>query len=66
MNIIKVTNGNVDIYDVQTMNKVRTVYNSGDADRADWYDITNESVSVQTKSGKIKIFNRIGNLIRTI
>lgn len=65
-NIIKVTNGNVEIYNVQTMNKVRTVYSGGDAERADWYEITNESVSVQTKSGKVKIFNRLGNLIRTI
>lgn len=64
--IIKIEKGNVSVYNVQTMNKVRTVYTGGDAQRADWYDMTNESVSVQLSNGKTKIFNRMGNLIRTI
>jgi hypothetical protein len=65
-NIIKIVKGNVEIYNVQTMNKVRTVYSGGDAQRADWYQVENESVQVQLFNGKLKIFNRHGNLIRTM
>lgn len=64
--IIKIVKGNVEVYNVQTMNKVRTVYSGGDAQRADWFDVSNESVSIQLQNGKTKIFNRNGNLIRTI
>lgn len=65
-NILKIEKGNVVVYNVKTMNKVRTVYTGGDAQRADWYDITNESVSVNLNNGKIKIINRNGNLVKTI
>ena len=64
--IIKIEKGNVVVYNINTMNKVRTVYTGGDAQRADWFDVTNESVSVQLQNGKTKIFNRLGNLVRTI
>jgi hypothetical protein len=64
--ILKIIKGNVEVYNVETMNKIRTVYSGGDASTTEWYDISNESVKVQLQSGKVKIFNRNGNLIRTI
>jgi hypothetical protein len=48
------------------MNKVKTVYTGGDAMTAQWYDISNESVQIQLQNGKVKIFNRFGNLVKTI
>lgn len=62
---LKVIKGNVEVYNLQ-MNKVRTVYTGGDAVTAQWYDETNESCQIQLKNGKIKIYNKLGNLIRTI
>jgi len=64
--ILKVVKGNVEVYNLQTMNKVRTVYKGGDATIAQWYDEINESVSVQLHNGKVKIINKFGNIIRTI
>lgn len=64
--ILKIEKGNVMVYNIKTMNKVRTVYTGGDAQTCDWYDVANESVKVQCQNGKVKIFNRNGNLIRTI
>ena len=64
--ILKIVKGNVEVFNVTTMNKVRTVYFGGDALTTDWYDVTNESVKVQCQNGKVKIFNKNGNLIRTI
>ena len=64
--ILKIVKGNVEVFNVTTMNKVRTVYSGGDALTTDWYDVTNESVKVQCQNGKVKIFNKNGNLIRTI
>lgn len=64
--ILKIEKGNVLVYNIKTMNKVRTVYTGGDAQTCDWYDVTNESVKVQCQNGKVKIYNRNGNLIRTI
>jgi hypothetical protein len=64
--ILKIVKGNVEVYNSQTMNKIRTAYSGGDAQRADWYDVTNESVQVQLFSGKVKIINKNGSLIRTI
>lgn len=64
--ILKIEKGNVAVYNVQTMNKVRIVYSGGDALTTDWYEPSNESVKVQLQNGKVKIFNRQGNLIRTI
>ena len=65
--ILKVTDkGNVEVYNVSTMNKVRTAYTGGDAKTAEWFDPTNESVKVQCQNGKVKILNKNGNLIRTI
>lgn len=64
--ILKIVKGNVEVYNSQTMNKVRTVYTGGDATIAQWYDELNESVQVQLQNGKVKIINRQGNLVRTI
>jgi len=65
-NLLKIIKGNVEIHNGITGNKVRTVYSGGDALVATWYDISNESCQVQCQNGKVKIFNKNGNLIRTI
>lgn len=64
--ILKIVKGNVEVFNIKTQNKVRTVYSGGDALTTDWYDVSNESVKVNCQNGKVKIFNKQGNLIRTI
>lgn len=65
--ILKVTeSGNVEVYNVQTRNKIKTIYSGHDSTRADWFDSDNGSVQVQLRNGKVKIIDWFGNTIKTI
>lgn len=63
--ILKIVKGNVEVWNIN-QNKVRTAYSGGDATLASWYDESNESVQIQLKNGKVKLYNKFGNLIKTI
>ncbi len=64
-NFLKVENGNVSMWNHMGQ-KLKTYYGGGDATRADWLDEKEGTIQVQTKGGKLKIVNKMGQVIRTI
>ena len=63
--ILRLKNGQVELINGQGQ-KTKTYYRKGDATRVDWYDATNESVSVQLENGDVLIINSSCQIVKRI
>jgi hypothetical protein len=61
--VLRVIDGNVKFYNESNMIQ-KIYYNSGDAQRADWFDRENESIEVLLKDGKTIIINQGAQIVK--